>query len=771
MMKKSVRKLALLGALVATSAYATEMRTPWIVGDGPLRYTFEKLKQDKYNFNWWSAFHMKESHKAFLKHGTDTHPITALIFNKDNFKYNEIFPNSEVPMNTEFYNPFFRLLSLQPRVSYMEYGLTFGARWDYPVWKDKGRIGLRVSMPFRRIEMERDDVTDKNEDPLSYVRASKPVKVTRRSPLFDIDQAGAAAIVGGSLRAIGAAAAGGANAQAETVAMMNASSGAALPALAPNITAVGATAANATAAAVTFDTPMHSAAAPQAVVNAVYALAVGTDSVTPAAAATLVQDATLNQVLAATIAKAAFPATLAQGAAAPLPNAVPNNINAAANRGDRSNAPTTSTIDDWNLAYVASLPDGNFHSIVQIPAAVGEFNVLGNNIATAVNERNIAAVGVTRGDETTDIVSNGFVGWMPAPVTNAVESLVTVGAGVAAGFTGDVQPVAADLSTPPATQVGFFNAATDYRTLTADAANGGELTQASLDNAQQLWLTARLDADANDQDNYADADAQIAIRKIAELSRLYTENPLLFFERQGYTLDDQIRSGLGDIDLDLFYEHTFNKEWMGELMLGVRFPTGGDQDKYGSPYKVMLGNGEHWEIKLGGLIAWQPIKWMNIKVDAKYSFVIEGDEHRMAAFKGAKVKNFGPRADADVDWGYFVGHVDFNFFHPKTSDIRAMMGYEFYYKTEDHVDYKQSKMQSWLGRVWDPVNLVWKDNPQDLDSHLARKNTEAISHKCRGEISWQAHKYLELFAGVSSTFAGQNAFRDRDAHGGVNIRF
>ena len=141
---------------------------------------------------------------------------------------------------------------------------------------------------------------------------------------------------------------------------------------------------------------------------------------------------------------------------------------------------------------------------------------------------------------------------------------------------------------------------------------------------------------------------------------------------------------------------------------------------FSSPYKPQTGNGQHFEIKVGALIAWQPLKWMNAKLDAYYAFALESKEKRCAAFKGATIKNFGPRADADVDWGYFVGRLDFTFFHPKTDNIRGVIGYEFYYKTEDHLTFKQSARTSWLGnQVANPT--VPYNRP--LDNNLARKNT------------------------------------------------
>src|SRR5579862_3075922 len=160
-MNRNLKALSLLGALVVNSAFATEWRTPWISERGPLRYTFEKLhnEEGKSNLNYWSVLHAKGANKAFGNNG-DTTPITTLIFNKSDFSLNEIFPNSDVPLNTENFNPFLRTVKIHPRVAYFETGATFGGRWDYPVYKDKGRIGIRGTVPVRSIEIERKDFDD-----------------------------------------------------------------------------------------------------------------------------------------------------------------------------------------------------------------------------------------------------------------------------------------------------------------------------------------------------------------------------------------------------------------------------------------------------------------------------------------------------------------------------------------------------------------------------------------------------------------------------------
>ena len=59
----------------------------------------------------------------------------------------------------------------------------------------------------------------------------------------------------------------------------------------------------------------------------------------------------------------------------------------------------------------------------------------------------------------------------------------------------------------------------------------------------------------------------------------------------------------------------------------------------------------------------------------------------------------------------------------------------------------------------------------ELDRKIAESGTERIAHRIRFETNWRAHKYFDFFAGGAYTFAGQNAPREMDLHGGMKIRF
>ena len=286
-------------------------------------------------------------------------------------------------------------------------------------------------------------------------------------------------------------------------------------------------------------------------------------------------------------------------------------------------------------------------------------------------------------------------------------------------------------------------------------------------NKNKQWLVFRRAADSADPEKFSSGAAGGAAGNGGAIARTldmyigqYTQNAFAYLTGVGFSLDSQNRVGLGDLDVDFFYGHQLHEDWNAEVLAGIRFPTADSRNKFGSPYRPLLGNGEHFELKLGGLVAWQPLRWMNVKADASYSFALQSKENRMAVFAGSTIKNLGPKAPANVDWSYGKAHLDFTFFHPKTSDIRSTLGYEFYYKTKDNVSYISGTAVPFDGSAAKP-----------LDNKLAAANTESMSHKVRFEASYQLSQYLELFCGGSYTFAGQNVMRDTDTHGGFNVRF
>lgn len=604
-MNKKGLKLALTALLAVSQAFAlSEMRTPWVASNGPLRYVFESNdKEGKYDLNLWSAAHTKYANRAFLKHGFKAQELSALIFNKADFKLAEAFADGAADGS----NPLASFKSLSPRVEYNETGMTLGGEISMPVWKNKGKLGLRASVPLRSVELERlDSGLDKAEDPLADYVVAKVMK---------------------------------ASADGNTT----------------------------------------------------------TDRISNGADV-LVKAYRLDMLKA-------------------LKD--PNNAN----------------------IFAASIPASN-NGLYVLGSPLG--GATANNAAAGTN---FAAImpdsAVTPGRP----VNVGYVLIQDAGLA------ARTGAGAGAEY---------KLNECPSLNANFDNFPGQNRIVNIATNNDYRVAFAGLsaDQAAKLWLVFRRTADSTDAQRFGAGTAGRGIGDgLDTFLAQFNENAFVYLSKHGISLDGQVRTGLGDIDVDAFYSHALNEDWDAELVLGVRLPTGGDKDKFGNPYKSMLGNGGHWELKAGAVLAWEAMHWMNLKADASYSFVLESTENRMGVFAGSTVKNMGPKAAADVDWGYFKGKVDATFFHPKTRDIRSVLGYELYYKLEDRLSYKSKQVAALDG------------GPKNLDAKLAVKNTEAIGHKVRFETSYQVSRYFEFFAGGSFTFAGQNVARDRDTHGGFNIRF
>ena len=579
-MKQRIVAAASLIGIFGSALQAYELRSPWVSERGPLSYIFETEKEDRYSLNLWTAMHARSANKAFKAHGTATEPLTSLMFGKADFPLQEVLPNSFADLKGEFYNSTIRTAVLHPRAQYNEKGITVGGRFEYPVYEDKGRIGVRASVPFRCIEIEREDwsgVTD-NADTDQVVKYGYVL----------VDAANARSF------------------------------------------------------------------------------AIRMDAIESAR-----QSIDLNSLLN-------YATNVKVGAAAII---------------DGTNVPK-----EKNIVFVYNKNDGPpAFSPTQIVAIEGESKF----------EKFVIGQSLQNFDE-----------------------------GV----------------------FYYFDNTKDYSAF-ADSVDK-TVTQQLKDQElkRHLWMVKVKKNPGNVSD---DTKLDTALSIVADEKT--AGNEYLWLYNRGVDFKTERRTGLGDIDLDLFYEHRFTDEVLMEVMLGIRLPTGGSSHTAGNPYRPRLGNGSHAEVKLGAMVAYQPLAWMNMKLDMYYSFVIEGMEHRPAAFEGAQVRHLGPEADAKVDWGYFVGRLDFNFFHPETKSLSSLIGYEVFLKQQDHVRFRKTKMNSWLGRTWNKTAGAFVDNEGTLSNAVAEKDTDAIGHKVRAETSYRVNKYLELFLGGCFTFAeiGRASCRER----------
>jgi hypothetical protein len=591
-MRKSVLKI---GTFISTCVFActlgaVEFRSPYLSERGPLRYTFEQKDENDYGLKLWTSSYARESHKAFMAHGTKTSPLSTLFFNKDEFRMREIFQNCDPSLASEHYNPYLRVLKIKPRVQYIEKGISFGGRFEYPVYKNKGRIGLRASIPLRQIEMERQDQNDRDTAQL--------------------------------------------------------------------------------------------------------------------------QDLIIRQ---------------------------------KQQQNDGTNAMYLG--EAYRLDFVEALPYEPTRTSAVVYNTTG-IQVFGNAIADANNDKKMAVL----------LSPEGYV-----PRQNVgVYDNATMTALTAVSSSG--------LTLDPAT-VYYFQSNTDYTSYDDTVANIADEPTRLLqqDRKAEMWITSVHYATDEENLHEMNTESENIAAGVRDAVSIYNENMYEWLADRGYVLEDSRVAGLGDIDVDLFYEHRLEDDLVFEIMGGVRIPTGG-HDKYtGNPYRPSLGNGEHFEVRAGGMVAWQPLNWLSLKLDAHYSLVLEATEQRSAAFSDAQIKNMGPRADADIDWSYVVARLDFNLFHPKTKNLSTSIGYEFYFKTKDNLTFKDLTMASWLGRDWD--GSAYNADLHTLSSTLAAKNTEAFGHKLRIESSHRFTPWFEMYVGGSYTVAGQNLPRETDCHGGMCITF
>lgn len=667
MRKKLVSALALTAFAVSGSVFAREFRAPLVGQDGPLRYDVYK-KKDKWTLNFWSVAHNRSATKAFMKHGTDTHDLAALFFGKEEFKVSEAFSKGVTSQFSERFNANLNTTKLTPRVSYTERGMVLGGRFEYPVWQNKGRIGVRGSVPFRTVRVERDNdaETAGQGDQRNVIKGD--LSAGLRVPT-NAGGGGGAAAAGDPLKT---------ERRDITASLYRVSFVKDLPFVRGGATDkyIGAAGGN-----------VQIGGSAQFNVDPAADFSAGYGPGTDASFVVVYNKDTKT-----------------------LPVVLDRAIKLEPNVGD------------------------NFNGGVR-----GNIRVAGNDISTF-------------------IVQTG-------PNAEVDGATVTTADGTALGGGGAVvNPSFQNLTELPR----------DAASLKEDvlyAFKSGEFDgyRKLLDEkGDNLWLMTV----ANDAGN-AHLVPATARDLDVRIERYGKESVEQWLWRNNFQFTTNQRTGLGDIDVDVFYEHDFNEDWRGEVSLGLRLPTGGSSDYSGNPYKAnpLLGNGNHVEVKLGANVGWAtPWDWLNVKANASYSFVVEATEQRAAAFKGATVYGIGPKVDADVDWGYFCGSLDATVFHRKTDDLSTTIGYEIYYKTEDNVTFKNKTLKNaWFGRKHNGANFV--DFEHTLDNAVAERNTERIAHRLRFESHWHAHKYMSIFAGGAFTFAGQNVAKESDVHCGMKVRF
>lgn len=252
-----------------------------------------------------------------------------------------------------------------------------------------------------------------------------------------------------------------------------------------------------------------------------------------------------------------------------------------------------------------------------------------------------------------------------------------------------------------------------------------------------------------------------------QLNALGVSNPVSFFREAGdinLCGSDRI-TGQGDLFTE-FYGGYVQPNWFIDGIIGMRFPTGVRTDKVHRVYMQSTGNNGHFELKLEVDGGWKVCNWFAFEIDFGYHHAFKHTEQRAAPYKGATVKNIGPKVGVDISWNSFTLHTNFNFFHPHNPDLGWMLGYDFYAKTKNNVCIKCPPPADLLGRAND--TLPEKD--QGYDMSLLSKHTNTQTHRLRSEL-FHRWNFCEIFAGAAQVLAGKNAMKETEAYIGVTIYF
>jgi hypothetical protein len=232
-----------------------------------------------------------------------------------------------------------------------------------------------------------------------------------------------------------------------------------------------------------------------------------------------------------------------------------------------------------------------------------------------------------------------------------------------------------------------------------------------------------------------------------------------FLLTQGVNIFTSERTvGIGDLEFEIYGGYGHRDWWFVDLIIGARFPTGKKDKNAKNIYFVSTGHNGHFELKGELEGGWMPCSWFAFKVDAGVHHAFNRTERRAAHFTGSTVNNIGPEVDAKVSWTYGIVHADLNFFHPTNPDIGVMLGYEFYARTKDHIEYKVTTAEDFAGQTG------------TLDATAAAARTNAMSHKLRGEF-FHRWNYFELSLGLSHIVAGRSIPKETEAHLTFDVYF
>jgi hypothetical protein len=254
-------------------------------------------------------------------------------------------------------------------------------------------------------------------------------------------------------------------------------------------------------------------------------------------------------------------------------------------------------------------------------------------------------------------------------------------------------------------------------------------------------------------------EARVIQAQVREILSCIAQEAEDIFKQCGISFDSQRTRGIGDLDTEIYLGHFLLPCVYLEGYVGVRWPTGKQLQNPQHIFRQPLGNNGHYELKAGTQGIWKPFEWAALRGDITGYAVLRAPECISASFAGAQIKNLGTPVRAEVSWNYYLVHADLLITPPNCHGLGAVLGYELYHKTADHLRFCASKALDCLGKT------------EPLDACIATRNTRITGHKVRCELFIEIRQWLQLFTGGSSVFSGRNVPKENSWYVGFNAYF
>ncbi len=204
-MKKTLKSIALLGALCGGSLHATfQFRSPlsledrgymhWLLAPADQAWWYDQMPSEKTRTDWnvhvWGAGYVRNACEAFLsctpcsnKVTRDTTSLSQLFFGKSVFRGEDIFAGGTFAGNptalelVNSINPFLAFARISPVFDYNETGAHIGVDFaKYLGENDRFHVGARTYIPYKIIEIEQ-DTSIQLEETLDDVFITRIVKL------------------------------------------------------------------------------------------------------------------------------------------------------------------------------------------------------------------------------------------------------------------------------------------------------------------------------------------------------------------------------------------------------------------------------------------------------------------------------------------------------------------------------------------------------------------------------------------------------------------